>query len=296
VKALIAGQRADWIVRLDELHLLTPMRIVLIVVGAFVATLIVKLLIGRLVRRVVGLSPLSGGERTTPRGRSLSGALRSAVLVAIWVIAAIAIISELGVNVGGVVLTATVVGGALAFGAQTLVRDLIAGVFVLAEDQYGVGDIIDVGPLVGGSTPVTGTVERISLRATRLRDAEGRVWHVPNGAIVRVANLSLRSVAVLELHVNRSTSVEHLKSVALGLGVELQSHPEAGPLCGGEPEYDGVIDMQDDRLVGRIRVQTLPGRHDEVRRVWRELSIAAYQDGRLHLPPLTTDIHHISTD
>jgi moderate conductance mechanosensitive channel len=178
-----------------------------------------------------------------------------------------------------------VIGGALAFGAQSLVRDLIAGMFVLAEDQYGVGDIIDVGPLVGGSTSVTGTVERISLRATRLRDSDGRVWHVPNGAIVRIANLSLRSVATLELHVHRSTNVEQLADVAAGLGAELLAHPIAGPQCDGQPEYDGIVDLRDDRLVGRLRIHTLPGRHDEVRRIWRELSITAYQDGRMQVPP-----------
>jgi moderate conductance mechanosensitive channel len=282
---ILAATRPGWITRLDELHLLTPLRIALILLVAFFATVIVTRLISRIVGRVAGLGPIGSSERSTPRSRSLSGARQSAVLAAIWFIAAIAIISELGVNVGGVVLTATVVGGALAFGAQSLVRDLIAGMFVLAEDQYGVGDIIDVGPLIGGSVPISGTVERISLRATRLRDSEGRVWHVPNGAIVRVANLSLRSMAVLEMHVDRSMTVTDLEAVATQLGDELMSHTIAGPLCNGAPGYDGVVDLRDDRLVGRMHVQTLPGRHDEVRRIWRELSIAAYQDGRLPMPP-----------
>src|SRR5258706_10743448 len=97
--------------------------------------------------------------------------------------ALLAIISELGVNLGAFVAAATIIGGALAFGAQTIVRDFLAGIFVLVEDQYGVGDIVDLGL-------ASGQVERVTLRSTRLRDDEGRVWHVPNGQVVRAGNLS----------------------------------------------------------------------------------------------------------
>jgi moderate conductance mechanosensitive channel len=252
---------------------------------------VARRLVERLVGRVVGLGPSKATDRSSPRTRSLSGAIRSLALVAIWTVAVIAVMDELGVDVGGVVFTATVIGGALAFGAQTLVRDLIAGMFVLAEDQYGVGDVIDVGPLAGGGAAVSGTVERISLRATRLRDGEGRVWHVPNGAVVRVANLSLRSVAVLELHVERATRLEELHGVAEDLCQAILAHPEAGPLCVEPAAYSGVVDMRDDRLVGRVTVRTQPGRHDDVKRIWRELSIVDYQSGRLRPPPVTAEQH-----
>ncbi len=280
----LTTDRAGWVDRLDELHLLTPARIVLIVGTACLLAVIVRRMVERLVGRVVGLGPMRSGDRTSPRSRSLSGAIRSLALVAIWSIAVIAAMNEVGVNVGGVLFTATVIGGALAFGAQTLVRDLIAGMFVLAEDQYGVGDVIDVGPLAGGSAPVTGTVERISLRATRVRDGDGRVWHVPNGAVVRVANLSLRSVAVLELHVDRSMTLDALQRAADALCRAITEHPVAGPLCVEAPSYAGVADLRDDRMVGKVSVRTQPGRHDDVKRIWRELSIDAYQSGALRVP------------
>ena len=110
-------------------------------------------------------------------------ALRSAIVGVVWATATITVVSELGINIGAFVATATVVGGAVAFGAQQLMRDLIAGFFVLAEDQFGVGDNVDMGIAVG-------VVEGITLRVTRLRDKDGVVWHVPNCAVVRVANLS----------------------------------------------------------------------------------------------------------
>lgn len=278
-------RRAEWLERLDELHLLTPARIALILLAACLAAVVVRRLIGRMVGRVIGLGPLGAGERSSPRGRSVSGALRSAVLVAIWSIAVVAVLSELGVNITGVVFTATVIGGALAFGAQTLVRDLIAGVFVLSEDQYGVGDVIDVGHLAGASSPVTGVVERITLRATRLRDGDGRVWHVPNGVVARVANLSLQPVASLELHVHRATPPDTLRAVATGLAAAITEHSEAAPWCTGPAAYGGIVDLRDDRLVGRVSVPTQAGHHDDVRRVWRELLAIAFQDGRLTPPP-----------
>ncbi len=278
--------RAEWVDRLDELHLLTPARIVLIVVGACVLALVARRMVERLVGRVVGLGPLRSGDRSSPRVRSLSGAIRSLSLVAIWSVAVIAVMHELGVDVGGVLFTATVIGGALAFGAQALVRDLIAGMFVLAEDQYAVGDVIDVGPMAGGATAISGTVERISLRATQLRDGDGRVWHVPNGAVVRVGNLSLRSVAVLELHVDRSTRPQDLALAAERLCAAIGEHPEAAPMCLEPAVYGGVSDLRDDRIVGRLSVRTQPGRHDEVGRIWRGLAVESFQAGSLTPPPL----------
>lgn len=284
MSVVLPARRALWLQRLDRLHLLVPLRIVAIIVVAVLAAMLVRRLIERLVSRVLGIGPLGSGDRGNPRSRSLSSALRSAVLVAIWTVAVVAVMDELGVNVGGVVFTATIIGGALAFGAQTLVRDLIAGVFVLAEDQYGVGDIIDVGTLTGGASAVSGTVERISLRATRLRDSDGRIWHIPNGAVARVANLSLKSVAALEIHVVRSTPLEVLRQVGDELCAALAAHPIAGPLCLEPPINGGVSDLRDDRIVSRLSVRTQPGRHDDVRGVWRELEVAMFQAGRLTPP------------
>ena len=108
--------------------------------------------------------------------RSLSGFV-------VWVLAGITILGELGINLGPLVASAGIVGLAVGFGAQSLVKDFLAGIFILIEDQYGVGDIIDAGE-------ATGTVEAVSLRTTRLRDVDGTMWHIPNGQIARVGNLS----------------------------------------------------------------------------------------------------------
>src|SRR5205807_6180043 len=106
------------------------------------------------------------------------------------------IFGELGLSIGPLVAGAGIVGVALGFGAQNLVRDFLSGIFMFIEDQYGVGDVIDVGP-------ASGVVEGVSLRTTRLRDVQGNVWHIPNGRIERVANKSqLWSRSLLDIPVS----------------------------------------------------------------------------------------------
>ncbi len=134
------------------------------------------------------------------------GRLANAV---IWGIAILVVLGELGINLAPLIAGAGVLGIALGFGAQSLVRDFLSGFFMLVEDQFGVGDVIDVGGAVGGPAGgVSGTVEGVSLRTTRLRDVEGVVWHVPNGEIKRVGNKSQQwSRALLDIEVDRDTDV-----------------------------------------------------------------------------------------
>ena len=111
--------------------------------------------------------------------------LRNLVSILVWTIAVLIVLGEIGVNLAPLIASAGIAGVALAFGTQSIVRDYLAGIFVVLEDQYGVGDEIDTGS-------ATGTVEWVSLRMTRLRDADGVAWYVPNGEIKRVANYSQR--------------------------------------------------------------------------------------------------------
>ena len=262
--------------RLDRLHLLTPLRILAIIVVAIIVALVLRALISRVLRRTLGLA---GTERirAEARQRALASALRSAVVGVVWGTAVITIVSELGVNIGGFIATATIIGGAVAFGAQTLIRDVIAGLFVLAEDQYGVGDQVDIGY-------ASGEVERITLRSVRLRDGEGRVWHVAHGNVARVANLSESSLALLDLEVARDSDVGVLEEVADQLSQKLRADASAGSVLTGAPTIVGLTDVRDDRLVYRLAAPTLPGRHEEVRRVWRMLVVAAFREGLLSYP------------
>ena len=249
---------------LARIDLSEPWRVVFVVVGAVILSLVIRRLVKRLMRH---LPVVRAGTRVDQRARTLTTVLRSSMVAAVWIVAVITIMSEAGLNLGAFVATATVVGGALAFGAQTLVRDVIAGFFVLAEDQYGVGDVVDVGH-------ATGTVERVSLRSTRLRDSDGRVWWVPNGQIVRVANLTQDYAnAVIDLSFPISASV----TVTTAAVNELVAPFEASVL--------GVQDLTDDRFVLRVVARTAPGQQFSTRRQIRAVAADAYREGRLPTPP-----------
>ena len=267
------------------MHLLTPLRILAIILVAIVIAIVLRAVVSRVLSRTVGL-PGSDRTRVDARQRALASALRSAVVGVVWGTAVITIISELGVNIGGVIATATVIGGAVAFGAQTLIRDIIAGLFVLAEDQYGVGDTVDLGYMAG-------EVERITLRSVRVRDGEGKVWHVAHGNVVCVANLSKAATALLDLELDRESDLGVVEEVARRLGAQLRDDPLAGPVITADVTVVGVTDLRDDRLIYRITAPTLPGKRDAVRRAWRVLALGAFSEGELRAPPGPPTIAHI---
>lgn len=270
---------------LDDLHLLTPLRILAIIIVAIVVGVVLRAIVTRVLSRTLAI-PGTDRSRADARQRALSSALRSAVVGVVWGTAVITIISELGVNIGGVIATATVIGGAVAFGAQTLIRDVIAGLFVLAEDQYGVGDSIDLGL-------ATGEVERITLRSVRLRDGEGRVWHVAHGNVMCVANLSKSSIALLDLELSRESDLDVVEEVVGRLAAQLREHPAAAPALRGDVTIVGLTELRDDRLVYRVSAATLPGKREEVRRAWHRLTFIAFREGDLLAPPGPPTAAHI---
>ena len=270
------AQGQGWLQRLEELHLSGPFRVVAILLAAWVVTLLLKLVVKRVLRRTFEL-PGVDKTRADARQRAVTAALRSALVGVVWALAAITVVSEFGVNIGAFVATATVIGGAVAFGAQQLMRDLIAGFFVLVEDQYGVGDEIDLGL-------ASGTVERMSLRSVRLRDSVGGVWYVPHGGVARVGNLSKASAAAVDLEVARACRRTELDAVAADLCAALAADPQVDGMLAAEPQAVGIIDVRDDRLIYRLRVATYPGRHALVTRRWRLLVLDAFDDGRLAAP------------
>jgi small conductance mechanosensitive channel len=287
VAVVLAEKTPEWVVKLQNSHLWIPVRIALALLMAYLLTLLVQRAIRRFVKRTIEL-PGVDPARAEGRQRALAGALRGALIGVIWTVAVITIIGELGINIGAFVATATVVGGAVAFGAQQLVRDVISGLFVLSEDQYGVGDVVDVGH-------ATGTVERITLRSVRVRDGIGGIWHVPHGGVLRVANLSKDSMAVLDLEVSRATPLATLDAEAQALCAALAADTEAAPNLVGEPRAVGVTTVTDDRLVYRLMVGTMAGTHDAVRRRWRRLALEAFEAGQLSAPSLAAPVVNVNT-
>src|SRR4051794_15200850 len=150
--------------------------------------------------------------RSTQRIEALSTVLRSVASFGIWVMAVFLVLDQVGIDLGPLLAGAGIIGVAIGVGSQSLVKDVLSGIFILVEDQFGVGDIVDVGEAVG-------VVEVVSLRTTRLRSVDGTVWHVPNGEIRRVGNKSQHwSRALLDIQVAYTTDIpeacEVIKQVA----------------------------------------------------------------------------------
>jgi moderate conductance mechanosensitive channel len=229
------------------------------------------------VRFVQSTTPLPGveGERADQRYDTVRAVLTSTALAFIWVFIAFGVAQAMNISLSGLVVWTTVIGGAFAFGAQQIVRDVLAGFFMFTEDQYGVGDLVDLGH-------ASGTVEEVSLRVTRLRDAEGRVWFVPNGQIVRVANLSIDwATAVVDVPVPPSANLVAVTATLLQIGQDLRSRDDTGPLIIDDAQVLGVQDVQHDRVALRLSMKTKPTAQFAVLRAMRAALVAATNDGRL---------------
>jgi small conductance mechanosensitive channel len=168
-----------------------PLDIVVILILAELALVIVRLVIRKATQQMIKrpirprlgtvADPAYAEARRQARAKTLGSVARSCATVAIWLVALGAILGTLGVNMGVMIASVGVLGVGLGLGAQSLVKDVIAGLFMLVEDQYGIGDTIDIGP-------ATGVVEEMTLRITTLRDADGVLWYVPNGTVARIGN------------------------------------------------------------------------------------------------------------
>ncbi|WP_322859809.1 mechanosensitive ion channel family protein [Mycobacterium europaeum] len=196
----------------------------------------------------------------------------SVVLISIWVVMQIADVLQF--SVGGLVAPATVVGAALGFGAQQLVRDLLSGFFILAERQYGFGDLVTL--TVVASTEASGTVENVTLRVTRLRSPDGEVVTIPNGQIVKVVNLSKDwARAVVDIPVSTTADLNRVNEVLHQECDHAMDNPVLGELLLDAPTVMGVESIELDTVTLRLVARTLPGKQFEAGRQLRVLVIRA---------------------
>ena len=217
-------------------------------------------------------------KRAEQRAQTLDSLLRYATTITITTLAALMVLAELGVNIAPLIAGAGVVGVALGFGAQSLVKDFLSGAFMLMEDQYGVGDIIDVGEAVG-------VVERVTLRITILRDVEGTVWYVPNGEILRVGNKSqLWSRIVLDVEVAYDTEIEAASKVIQQVADEEWRRQTPGATIIEQPELWGVERFDPSAVVIRLAVKTRPGEQWAAGRALRASLKAAFDESGIVIP------------
>ena len=252
-------------------------RIALIVVGLFATRLVLLVLIRRVVTSVTsGVKRRAGADdtkaldasplaraRIVQRARTIGLVLSNLITAGLLISAVIAILSELGIAIGALAAGAGILGAALGFGAQSLVRDFISGLFIVVEDQYGVGDFVDLGS-------ATGVVESIGLRVTQVRDLEGTVWYVRNGEILRVGNSSQGwSRVILDLPLAYNSDLDKAKKVIEQAAAKLAETLGSKSGLIGKAHVWGIQAIEVEAIVFRVVQQVRPSKKDELARLIR---------------------------
>jgi moderate conductance mechanosensitive channel len=290
-----AANLADWLIG-------TPLAILGLVALGLVIRFICNRLVDRLVARAEGgvlpakvtwfsrgrsqveqthtqeLRDLAAATRRVQRAKTMGDLLKSVITGALVAIFGTMILSQLGVNIAPIIASAGILGIALGFGAQSLVKDFLSGVFMIFEDQFGVGDVVDVGE-------ATGTIEAVSLRVTRLRDLDGTVWYVPNGEIRRVGNKSKNwSRAVVDVGVGYDEDLARAKRVLGEVAHELWEDDDYRSVIVEEPEVTGVEAMTPDAITLRVLVKTAPMEQWAIARELRQRIKARFDHEGIEMP------------
>jgi moderate conductance mechanosensitive channel len=256
--------------------ILTPiLTAIIVVVVAALLNRWLRRLVTSFINQLIGKEQVAGAalgrlgvgsadeERDRVRATTLSAVARTTVSAFIWSFAVLAILGIFSINLGPLIAGAGIAGIAVGLGAQQLVKDCIAGFFILLEDQCGVGDDIDVGP-------ATGTVEAITLRATTIRDSTGILWTVPNGTILRIGNKSLEwSQATVDVTIANPSQFDDAVGVIERVAAEVSELPEVAPVLLEPISVPGVESIGTDGPVVRVTVRTTPGKSPPVMRTLR---------------------------
>lgn len=264
------------------------LEIVLFITGSILLSRAVRWLGARITRRIDDTSGAGGDlvrSESAKHRHALTQVVMWVALVLIWSVAAVLTLQRFGIPVTGLIAPVTVAGVALGFGAQRIVQDLLAGLFIIGERQYGFGDIVRISAL-GSETGVSGTVEEVTLRITRLRTVNGEVVIVPNGQIAQVTNMSRDwARAVVDVPVPSTADVDVIRKILHEVVSTAAVDEQLGPLLLDPPSVLGVESFELEMLRIRVVARTLPGRQFDVGRELRARIAVAFQDRGITAPP-----------
>jgi small conductance mechanosensitive channel len=273
------------------------LQVVCIVIGAIIVVWILHIVIRRVVGRIVNSakskanvddtqalerSPLAS-VRLVQRTRTLGSILKNIVNVTAVIIALLLIVNILAPGaLGSLTLLTAAIGAGLGFGAQNIVKDVLNGIFIVAEDQIGIGDVVDVGL-------ATGIVESVSVRITQVRDVNGTLWYVRNGEITRIGNMSLGwSRVIVDLAVPVDADIDEVERAMLQAAKSIAKDPKWRTRVIEEPEIWGLESVTGDALVIRLVMKTRAGAKDDVARELRMRLKHAIDEMGLKLPQLNS--------
>src|SRR3989338_479438 len=265
-------------------------KIAVILIAAFAARRFGVVFIEKVVRRLAIADHFLTKQAEVKRENTLISVFGGTLRVAIWVVAGMMVASELGANIGPLLAAAGVAGLAFGFGGQYLIRDIIAGLFIILENQYRVGDVVcfDV---------TCGLVEDISLRMTSLRDLDGTVHHVPHGEIKKVSNLSKHYARVnLNIGISYSSNLEHVISVVNEVGRELAEDAEWKEHILKPPQFLRVDDFADSAIIIKILGETKPLKQWDVAGELRKRLKIAFDKEGIEIPFPQRVIHNAKNE
>jgi small-conductance mechanosensitive channel len=280
------ARAAEWLIG-------KPLAILGIIVVAVVVRWLAVKAIDRVVKRAE-TAPLPGVKHThnrrAQRARSLGSLLQSITTTVVFGIAFVMVLSEVGMDVAPILASAGVLGLAIGFGAQNLVKDFLSGVMMMIEDQYGVGDAVDLGEAVG-------TVENVGLRVTRVRDVDGTVWYVRNGEILRVGNQSQNwARTVLDIPVSYAEDLNHVREVLADVAHGLWDDEDYKDVVIEEPDVWGVQKLGPEGVVVRVTLKTAPMEQWNVAREMRERIKARFDHEGIEIPHQQRMVWHAASD
>lgn len=269
-----------------------PLAILALLIAGLLIRWIIHRVIDKLVKRVEhGVVPARLGaqqrsadvhnestSRRVQRAQGLGSLMKSIATFVIFGIVVVMMLSQIGVNVAPILASAGVLGLAIGFGAQSLVKDFLSGIFMMFEDQYGIGDAVDLGEAIG-------TVEAVGLRVTRVRDVDGTVWYVRNGEILRVGNQSQNwARSVLDISVGYGENLSRVRTVLKEVAHELWEDDAYEGVIIEEPEVWGVQSLSAEAVVVRVALKTKPLEQWAVGREMRERVKARFDHEGITMP------------
>jgi moderate conductance mechanosensitive channel len=271
-----------------------PLRVLLILVVAFIIRVILQFVIRRIVNRVVnGAKRLQSRDESRPspiaavrivqRTKALGGVLSSAITTVVVIVAVILVIATVSPEASGAFsLITAALGAGLGFGAQNIVKDVLNGLAMVGEDQLGVGDVVDTGF-------ATGVVEQVGIRTTQVRDVNGTLWYVRNGEILRLGNLSQGwARVIIDLAVPYDTDIEAVQNTILEAATTMQQDARWKPVILERPEVWGIESVSAEAIVIRLVVKTRAGSKDDVARELRGRLKTALDALGVKLPALNS--------
>jgi small conductance mechanosensitive channel len=265
----------DW-----QLVMFTLLRILLVLIVAWTALKLVRAAMHRLEARLVARGKREGEEttETSKRAETLSRLLRQGLIIIVWVMAILIILREIGVDIAPILASAGIIGLAVGFGAQNLVRDVISGFFMLLENQVRVGDVA----VVNGTG---GLVERIGFRTIVLRDLSGIVHVFPNGGVTTLANLTHEwSAYVFDIGIAYKEDTDRVIEIMRSVGAEMRNDSKFGPLMIADVEIFGVDAFADSAVMIKGRLKTRPIKQWDVGREYRRRLKKAFDAESVEIP------------